>query len=152
MGAWCGFLADYYLILKAVHIVAVISWMAGLLYLPRLYVYHAKATIPSELSDTFKIMERRLLRVIMNPAMIVTFITGILLLCVPGIMASPNGWLHGKLFLVLLMAGFHGALSKWRKDFMIDKNMKSHLFFRYANEVPTILMIVIVFLVVLKPF
>ena len=152
MNALVDFLAQHYLILKALHLIAMISWMAGLFYLPRLFVYHAEAALGSSLSETFKIMERRLLRFIMNPAMIATFITGGLLLLSSGAVGLRSGWFHGKITLVLCMAGFHGMLAKWRKDFMQDKNQKSHRFFRYMNEVPTILMVLIIFLVVLKPF
>ncbi len=135
---------------KAIHIMAVIAWMAGLFYLPRLYVYHAGAAVGSELSETFKIMERRLLKVIMNPAMLAAWVFGLWV----GYLQSQfsDGWFHAKLFLVLLMSGLHGALGKWRKDFEADKNVKPARFFRVVNEVPTVLMIGIVLLVILKPF
>jgi conserved hypothetical integral membrane protein len=152
LNAWLGFLGEYYLIIKALHLIAMVAWMAGLFYLPRLFVYHAEAPKGSPLSETFKVMERRLLRIIMNPAMIVTFITGALLLSILGSAALRYGWFHGKITLVLCLAGFHGLLAKWRKDFMQDNNQKSHRFFRVMNEVPTILMVGIIFLVVLKPF
>ncbi|MEZ0259846.1 MAG: protoporphyrinogen oxidase HemJ [Alphaproteobacteria bacterium] len=136
---------------KALHIISVISWMAGMLYLPRLYVYHADADKGSELSETFKIMERRLLRIIINPAMILTFIFG-------GLMIWENpeifkqGWMHAKITLVVLMTGFHGLLARWRKQFVKDQNTRSAKFYRRVNEVPTVLMIIIVILVVMKPF
>ena len=136
--------------LKALHIMAVIAWMAGLFYLPRLYVYHADAKAGSELAETFKVMENRLLRIIMNPAMIVVWLTGPILAYVQGVYA--DGWLIAKFVLVLVMTGFHGALSKWRKEFAADANVRPGKFYRMANEFPTILMALIVLLVVLKPF
>ncbi len=136
--------------LKALHIVAVIAWMAGLLYLPRLMVYHAEAKPGSELSETFKIMERRLLRFIMNPAMIVVWITGPLLVWQLGMYL--DAWFVVKFTLVALLSGFHHALALWRKDFAEDKNTRDARFFRLVNEVPTLLMIGIVVMVVVKPF
>lgn len=142
---------NYYDLYKSLHIIAVISWMAGLLYLPRLYVYHADAEKGSELSETLKIMERRLLRIIMNPAMILAFVFG-------GLMVWENpeifkqGWMHAKVTLVVLMVGFHGMLAGWRKKFVKDGNTHSGKFYRRVNEVPTLLMIIIVILVVMKPF
>jgi putative membrane protein len=146
--------ANLYLTLKAFHIIAFTAWMAGLFYLPRLYVYHAEAKNGSELSETLKVMERKLLRAIMNPAMIVTFLLGIWLVIITGYGApgSGSGWIHAKILLVLFLAGFHGACAKWRKDFERDSNQRSHTFYRWMNEVPTVLLIAIVFLVVLKPF
>jgi putative membrane protein len=146
-----GFLETYYLWFKALHVVAVISWMAGMLYLPRLFVYHAEAEKGSELSETLKIMERKLLRIIMNPAMIVTWMAGLLMIAGnPALM--QDGWLHAKLTLVLLMSGFHGYLAATRKRFLADLNTRSHKFYRKINEVPTILLILIVILVVVRPF
>lgn len=136
--------------LKAFHIMAVIAWMAGLLYLPRLYVYHADAKVGSELSETLKVMEQRLLRIIMNPAMLAVWITGPLLVWLQG--AYSEGWFVAKFILVFVMTGFHGTLSKWRKEFAADANMRPAKFYRMINEVPTVLMAVIVLLVVLKPF
>lgn len=144
------FVLDNFLILKALHIVSVISWMAGMLYLPRLFVYHAEQAAGSESSEMLKVMERRLLRYIMNPAMIATFVFGGLLLLQPGIFAF--GWLHIKLMLLVFLMGFHGMCSRWRKDFAIDKNTKQARFFRIANEIPTVIMVVIVLLAVTKPF
>lgn len=141
---------DIFLLLKTIHIISVISWMAGMLYLPRLYVYHCSIDKGSKTDSLFQLMERRLLRLIINPAMIVTFITGIGLIHFIGF--AGNGWLHFKLLLVILMAAFHGFLARWRKDFLNGKNNKSEKFYRIANEVPTILMIVIVILVIFKPF
>jgi putative membrane protein len=144
---------DWYSIVKALHIIAVISWMAGMLYLPRLYVYHAGAKTGSELSQTLKVMEERLLRVIIAPAMGATWILGLLLVFAFNVVdIRTDGWLHAKLLLVLIMSGFHGALSRWRKDFAADRNTRSVRFYRIANEVPTVLMIAIVILVVTKPF
>ena len=136
--------------IKALHIIAVIAWMAGMLYLPRLFVYHCEAEIGSKQSETFKVMERRLMRAIINPAMIVTWLAG-LYLAWSGHWFS-SGWLHGKLALVILLSGVHGFFSRWRKDFEADRNTKSQKFFRIINEVPTVLMIGIVILVVVKPF
>lgn len=144
------FATEYYLFIKALHLIAVISWMAGMLYLPRLYVYHADKAPGSEASEMLKVMERRLLRYIVNPAMVATFLLGGLLLFVPGLLSS--GWLHMKLTLVLFLAGFHGMCARWRKDFAADRNTKSAKYFRVANEVPTVIMIAIVFLAVMKPF
>ena len=144
---------DAYLWLKALHIIAVISWMAGLLYLPRLYVYHADKKPGSEASEMLKIMEYRLLKFITTPAMIVAFISGVSLIFITGAGApGSGGWMHVKLLLVLLMGGFHGACSVWRKKFAADTNEKSATFFRVANEIPTLLMIIIVIMVVIKPF
>jgi len=139
-----------YLWLKALHIVAVISWMAGLLYLPRLFVYHAAAKPGSEQSETFKTMERRLLRFIMAPAMGATWILGIVLVLSGGWLTA--GWLHVKLVLVVAMSIAHGLMSHWQADFEHDRNRRSQKFFRIANEIPTLLMIVIVILATVKPF
>ena len=140
---------------KAFHIIAVIAWMAGMLYLPRLFVYHCAAEKGSVQSETFKVMERRLLRAIINPAMIATWVFGVWLAWLGpdsryGWFASP--WLWAKIALVLVLSAVHGLLSRWRKDFAADRNHHSQKFYRIINEVPTILMILIVFLVVLKPF
>ncbi len=140
----------FYLWIKAVHILAVISWMAGMLYLPRLFVYHADAAEGSQLAATFEIMERRLMRVIMAPAMIVTWITGLTLAYEGGFLRS--GWLHGKLALVILMSALHGYFSAARKKLLAGTNQQEARFFRMVNEIPTLLMIGIVLLVVLKPF
>ncbi len=147
-----GWLADLYPWTRALHIVAVIAWMAGMLYLPRLFVYHAGAAPGSESSEMLKIMERRLLRAIINPAMIAVFLLGGALLLTPGVADWSMGWLHLKLLLVLVMAGLHGVMSKWRKEFEADRNQRSAKFYRLVNEVPTVLMIAIVILVVVKPF
>jgi putative membrane protein len=136
--------------IKALHVIAVISWMAGMLYLPRLFVYHCQTEPGSKQSETFKVMERRLLKVIVNPAMIVTWLTG-LYLAWNGHWFSA-GWLHGKLALVIILSGVHGFFSRCVKDFAADRNSRTQKFYRIINEVPTILMILIVILVVVKPF
>jgi putative membrane protein len=142
--------ADGYLWVKAIHVIAVIAWMAGMLYLPRLFVYHCAAAPGSETSETFKVMERRLLRFIINPAMIVTWIAGLWMAW--EIFGFQGGWLHAKLLLVVLLSGLHGYLSKATRLFAQDKNTKSAKHWRIINEVPTILMILIVILVIVKPF
>ena len=139
-----------YLWLKSLHVIAVIAWMAGMLYLPRLFVYHSDAEPRSPVSDTFKVMERRLLRYIMSPALIVTWLTGLWLAYEAQFFKA--GWLHGKLLLVLVMTGMHGMMSRWVKDFAADGRKRSSRFYRIANEVPTLLMIGIVILVIVKPF
>ncbi len=139
-----------YLWIKALHIIAVIAWMAGMLYLPRLMVYHTMAEPGSDKSETFKVMERRLLKAIINPAMIVTWLAGLYLAWEGGWFSDP--WLHAKLTLVLILSGVHGMMSRWVKDFAADRNTRSTRYYRIANEVPTVLMIGIVLLVVLKPF
>ena len=136
--------------IKALHVVAIISWMAGLLYLPRLFVYHVAAAPGSERSETFKVMERRLYRAIMTPAMIVSWVAGLYLIWAGGWILS--GWMHGKLALVLALTATHGLMGRWRRDFAGDRNARPSKFFRIWNEVPTLLMVVIVILVVVKPF
>jgi putative membrane protein len=141
--------------IKAFHIISVIAWMAGMLYLPRLFVYHCAAEKDSVQSETFKVMERRLLRGIINPAMIATYVFGLWL---AWFVADSRyawylpGWLWAKIVLVLGLSAVHGMLSRYRKDFATDSNRKSQNFYRVINEVPTVLMILIVLLVVLKPF
>jgi len=136
--------------IKALHVIAVIAWMAGMLYLPRLFVYHTEAEAGSKQSETFKMMERRLLKAIMNPAMIVTWLAG-LYLAFAGHWFSA-GWFHGKLLLVVLLTGVHGFFSRCVKNFAADRNTRSQTFYRFINEVPTLLMIGAVILVVVKPF
>ena len=135
---------------KAFHIIAVIAWMAGMLYLPRLFVYHAVAEPGSVQSETFKVMERRLLRAIINPAMVLTWVFG-LWLAWKGFLFQ-GGWLHAKITLVLLLSGVHGYLSASVRRFAEDRNEKSARHWRIVNEVPTLLMIAIVILVIVKPF
>jgi putative membrane protein len=144
------FLYPWMLWIKSLHVIAVISWMAGLLYLPRLFVYHCAAPAGTQQSETFKVMERRLLKAIMTPAMIVSWICGLIMLSMPGMLSG--GWIHVKLLLVLALSGSHGAMVGWTRAFAEDRNQKSSKFFRIANEVPTLLMIVIVIMVVVKPF
>ena len=139
-----------YLWLKAFHIIAVISWMAGMLYLPRLFVYHCDAEPGSKQSETFKVMERRLLQAIINPAMVATWVLGLWLALDAGLYRS--GWLHAKLVLVLAMSAMHGMFVRYVRDFADDRNRHTQRFYRLVNEVPALLMIGIVILVVVKPF
>jgi putative membrane protein len=136
--------------LLALHIISVIAWMAGLLYLPRLFVYHAVAPVGSEQSETFKTMEQRLLRYIMTPAMGATWILGIALVFTGGWLAA--GWFHVKFALVIAMTIMHGLMGAWAEDFRYDRNKRPQRFYRIANEIPTVLMIAIVILAVVKPF
>src|SRR6266478_5996322 len=136
--------------IKALHVISVIAWMAGMLYLPRLFVYHCEAEIGSKQSETFKVMERRLLKAIINPAMILTWLLGLYLAWAGHWFSAP--WLHGKLLLVLAMSGIHGFFSRWVKAFAADRNLHSQKFYRIINEVPTVLMIGIVILVIVSPF
>jgi putative membrane protein len=142
-------IADWYAWIKALHVIAVIAWMAGMLYLPRLFVYHADAPVGSALSETLKTMERRLLRGIMNPAMIAVFVFGGLMLAVQD---WGQGWLHAKLLAVAALTVLHHVFARWRKDFAADRNLRPARFYRIANEVPTVLLIAIVVLVIVKPF
>ncbi len=141
---------NFYLWIKALHIISVIAWMAGMLYLPRLFVYHAAAAPGSELSETFKVMERRLMRGIINPAMIAVWVFGLLLIYNGGWWLA--GWLYAKLALVLVQSAVHGMLSRWRRAFEHDENKHSQKFYRLMNEIPAVLLLGIVPLVVLKPF
>ena len=136
--------------LKAFHVIAVIAWMAGMLYLPRLFVYHCGAEPGSAQSETFKIMERRLLKIIINPAMILSWGLGLWLVWSGGWLMA--GWLYAKIFLALVLSGVHGMFARWVKDFAADRNRRSARFYRLINEVPTLLMIGIVILVIVKPF
>jgi putative membrane protein len=137
---------------KAFHVISVIAWMAATFYLPRLYVYHCQVPVGSAESERFKIMERRLLKQIMTPAMIATWIFGLIMVFTPGVVLWSQGWWYVKLAGVILLSGFHGATSKWRKDFLNDRNKRPEKFYRIANEVPTILMIIVVIMVIVKPF
>ena len=137
---------------KALHVISVIAWMAGMLYLPRLFVYHADAPKGSVQSETFKVMERRLDRAITTPAMIATWIFGLWLLHLYGAAIFSFGWIWLKLAFVLLLSGFHGFLGKNLKAFARDENTRPAKFFRMINEVPTIAMVVIVIAVIVKPF
>lgn len=144
-------LMQHYLWLKALHVISVIAWMAGMFYLPRLFAYHAEAAVGSDKSETFKIMEARLLRIIINPAMIATWGFGILML-----IANPDilqgHWFHAKLTLVVALSALHGVFSKWRKVFARDANTRPAKFYKIWNEAPTVLMMIIVVLVIVKPF
>ena len=136
--------------IKALHVISLIAWMAGMLYLPRLFVYHASLPPGSDAqAATFKVMERRLLKAIMNPAMIATWVFGLTLAWMSGFYASP--WLQAKFVLVLAMSGIHGWLARMVKDFAADRNTRGHKFYRVLNEVPTLLMIGIVILAIVKP-
>jgi len=142
---------DWYGVAKSLHVISVIAWMAGLLYLPRLFVYHANEPAGSATSETFKVMERRLYKAIMNPAMVSTWVFGIAMLWLtPGWM--QDGWMHAKLFLVLVMTAMHHVMGRWRKTFAADGNTRGDRYYRIANEVPTLIMVVVVFLVIMKPF
>ena len=137
--------------LKILHIFSVIAWMAGLLYLPRLFVYHCGVEPGSPSSETFKVMERRLLRAIMTPAMIASWVLGLSLIAGEPTWFS-QGWFHVKMLAVILLTGAHMAMAKWRSDFAADRNRHSQRFYRIMNEGPTVLMIVIVIMVIVKPF
>jgi putative membrane protein len=147
-----SWLAAAYPWIKACHIVSIVAWMAGLFYLPRLFVYHADAARGSELAETFKVMERRLLRGIMNPAMVAVYVFGILLALTPGIVDWERGWIYVKLAAVAALTILHHLLGLWRKAFAADRNRHSARFYRIVNEIPTLLLIVIVVMVAAKPF
>jgi putative membrane protein len=136
--------------LKALHVIAIIAWMAGLLYLPRLFIYHTEAAVGSDKSETFKVMERRLLKYIMNPAMIASWVLGLWLAWAS--FRFQGGWLHAKILLVVLMSGAHGFMAGRVRAFAEDRNTHSQRFYRFLNEAPTLLMIAIVILVIVKPF
>jgi protoporphyrinogen IX oxidase len=145
-------LDPYYLWIKAFHIIAVIAWMAGMLYLPRLYVYHAEVAPNSPESAKFKVMERRLLKAIVNPAMLATWLLGITLALTPASGGFGQPWLHAKLALVLGLSALHGVFARWQREFAKDGNRHTQQFYRVWNEVPAVLMVGIVILVVVKPF
>jgi protoporphyrinogen IX oxidase len=145
-------LSQTYPWIKSLHIVSMVAWMAGLLYLPRLYVYHSMAAAQSDLSQTFQIMERRLQLGIMTPAMIATWGFGLLLVGIPGLVDWSKGWIWAKLALVAGLTLFHFLLARWRRAFAANRNHHSTRFFRLLNELPTIALIAIVVLVVVKPF
>lgn len=147
---WEDGMTDGYLWIKAAHVISVISWMAGLLYLPRLFVYHADAAPGSEASEMFKVMERRLLRFIMNPAMIGAYVFGTWMLVLSGYWTAH--WMWVKIVMILLLTLYHHALALWYKAFARDANRRSARFYRLVNEVPAVIMIIIVILVVVKPF
>lgn len=144
-------MTDLYSWILVLHVLSIIAWMAGMFYLPRLYVYHADAAIGSELSETFKVMERRLLRGIINPAMIAAWIFGLWLLYLQPAWLE-QGWMHLKLAAVIGMSTAHGFFARWRKTFERDENVRPARFYRIANEVPTVFLIIIVISVIVKPF
>ena len=141
---------NFYLFFKSLHLIAIISWMAGLLYLPRIFVYHAE-TKSDEVKNTFKVMERRLFVYIMNPAMILSWLFGLILIHSIGIQSFSEFWLIAKIVLVILLTFYHFFLFNCLNKFSLDRNEHSSKFFRVINEVPTVLLIVIIFLVVFKP-
>lgn len=141
---------DLYSWIKALHVISVIAWMAGMLYLPRLYVYHCAAQPGSEQSETFKVMERRLLRAIINPAMGAAWIFGLWMAWLGDLWGDH--WFQAKFALVFLLSGVHALFSRWRRHFAADANRHSAKFYRAWNEVPTLIMIVVVILVIVKPF
>lgn len=147
-----SFLAEWYVWTKTLHIVSVVAWMAGMMYLPRLYIYHCDAEPGSKQSETFKVMERKLLRGIINPAMFAVFIFGGLLLMTPGVIDWSSGWIWAKLGFVLVLGAIHGLFSRWRKDFEADRNTRPAKFYRIVNEIPFVLMVAIVVMVIVRPF
>jgi putative membrane protein len=147
-----NFLTPLYPWIKSFHVISMVAWMAGMFYLPRLFVYHCETLPGSAESERFKVMEYRLLRQIINPAMIATFVFGILLMLTPGVITWTEGWWYLKLTAVVLMTGLHGAMSKWRREFMEDRNTRSPRFYRIANEIPTVLLVIIVIMVIVRPF
>jgi putative membrane protein len=146
------FLAGFYLWTKSLHVISMVAWMAGLFYLPRLFVYHAQMRVGTAESERFKVMERRLLKQIMNPALVATWLFGALLVLTPGVIDWSWGWWHVKFACVLLMSGFHAMLARWRRDFLEDRNVRPQRFYRIANELPTLLLIIIVVMVIVRPF
>lgn len=146
-----NFLFDNYLWLVAFHLISVMSWMAAMLYLPRLFVYHCDAAVGSEKSETFKVMERRLLRYILNPAMTLSWVFGCLMIYADTSLFS-EGWFHVKLTCIILMTGLHHGYVRWFKAFREDSNVKSAKYFKIINEIPTVLMIIIVIMAIVRPF
>ena len=145
-------LAPFLLWTKALHVISIIAWMAGLLYLPRLFVYHCDVQAGTVEGERFKVMERRLYKQIMAPAMIAAWTFGILLVLTPGAIDWTSGWWHVKLACVILLTGVQGAMGRWRRDFLEDRNRRPQRFYRVANELPTVLMMVIVVMVIVQPF
>ena len=142
---------NYYLLFKSLHLIVVISWMAGLLYLPRIFVYHAEKNIEKNISETFKVMERRLMYFIMTPAMILSWATGIALILINGISITLSLWVQIKLFLIVLLTIYHLFLGHYLRKFALDENEKRAKFFRIINEIPTVLLILIIFIIIYKP-
>jgi protoporphyrinogen IX oxidase len=147
-----GLLAQLYPWTLAFHIIAMVAWMAGMFYLPRLYVYHCETQVGSAESERFKVMERRLLKQIVNPAMIATWFFGVLLVLTPGLLNWAAGWWHVKLASVLALSALHGEYARWRKDFLHDRNRRRARFYRIVNEIPTVLLVLIVVMVIVRPF
>lgn len=147
-----GFLSEFYLWIKAFHIISVIAWMAGMFYLPRLFVYHTRVKAGSGEDKRFQVMEQKLVRIIMDPAMILVWVFGMMLFFTPGLAPTDAGWVWVKGGAVILMTWFHHVLALWRKDFATGKNKHDEKFYRRANEIPTILVVIIVIMVVVKPF
>jgi len=144
-------LLEYYFWIKAFHVISVIAWMAAMLYLPRLYVYHCRVAAGSEADGLFKTMEVKLLRAILNPAMIAAWLFGILMLVAnPALLSQP--WMHVKLTAVVILSALHGFMARWRKDFVNATNRHSERFYRVMNEVPAVLMVIIVIMVIVQPF
>jgi protoporphyrinogen IX oxidase len=137
---------------KAFHVISMVAWMAGMFYLPRLFVYHCQVRPGTVESERFKVMEYRLLKQIINPAMIATWSFGILLLLTPGVIDWSWHWWQVKFAAVLLLSGFHGALTRWSRDFRHDRNVRPERFYRIANEIPTVLLIIIVIMVIVRPW
>jgi protoporphyrinogen IX oxidase len=146
---WLG---HHYQWIQALHVICVIAWMAGVFYLPRLYVYHTMTTPGSAESERMKVMERRLLRQIMHPALLASWFFGLLLVITPGMVNWSSGWWWVKLVSVVLLTIYHLLLGRWRRGFLEDRNRHSELFYRVSNEVPTVLMIAIVIMAIVKPF
>ena len=142
---------NYYLLFKSLHLIAVISWMAGLLYLPRIFVYHAEKNSEKNTSETFKIMEKRLMFFIMTPAMLLSWFFGIALILINGTPITLSLWVQVKLLLVVLLTIYHLFLGYYLKKFALDENKKSTKFFRIINEIPTVLLILIIFVIIYKP-
>ena len=152
MQSFNNFLVNNYSLIKAFHVISMVAWMAALLYLPRLFVYHTTVKKNSESSEMLKIMEYKLEKFIMNPAMLSTLLFGILLLKTNGIVNWGEKWIYFKLLAVFLLLSVHHLLAKYRKDFFLNKNIHSKKFYKILNEIPTVLLILIILLVYLKPF
>ncbi len=144
-------MASLYLWIKALHVIAVISWMAGQLYLPRLFVYHAAAPLGSSASETFKVMEAKLMRIIMTPAAIASWLFGLTMIALNPVLLN-SGWLMVKLLFVAGLTLMHVVMNGWRRDFAADSNHRSQRFFRIANELPTLAMMIVVIMVIVRPF
>lgn len=147
-----AFLSEWYLWIKAFHIIFVTTWMAGLFYLPRLFVYHTRAKVGSDRDKEFQVMERKLLRIIMNPSIVMVWVLGLALFFIPGLAPTDAGWVWVKGAAVIGLTWFHHSLGTWRKKFAAGKNTKPEKFFRKVNEIPSVLLVIIVIMVVVKPF